>query len=70
MRDGLDEIGDLLETVEEIRSRDFGELDTELVGAIVEVQRQHAEDRAEARKLTEQLINQWVGQQPIPEEDA
>ena len=41
-----DEIGDLLETVEEIRSRDFGELDSELVEAIVEAQRLYAEDRA------------------------
>lgn len=62
-----EETSDLLATVEEIREREYPELDRELVNEILRVQHQHAGDRAEARKLTEQLINQWVSRNAAPE---
>lgn len=55
-----EETADLLATVEEIRSRDFADLDPELVGEILAVQHQFAEDRSEARKRTDQIINRWA----------
>lgn len=55
-----EETADLLATVEEIRARDFADLDPELVSAILAVQHQFAEDRSEARKRTDQIINRWA----------
>jgi hypothetical protein len=65
-----DETADLLATVEEIRSLHYADLDPALVNDILGVQRQFAEDRAEARKRTEQLINRWAATQPAPEATA
>lgn len=59
-----EETADLMATVEEIRARDYPDLDPVLVGDILSVQHQFAEDRAEARKRTEQLINRWAASQP------
>ncbi|GEM_PF-3473054 len=61
-----EETADLLATVEDIRVRDYPDLDPDLVGEILSVQHQFAEDRAEARKRTEQLINRWAASQPDP----
>jgi hypothetical protein len=58
-----EETADLLATVEEIRARDFADLDPELVNAILAVQHQFAEDRSEARKRTDQIINRWAARQ-------
>jgi hypothetical protein len=61
LRAGSDEeIAGLLSTVAEIREAGFPGLDEGLVGEILDAHRRHAEDRAEARKLTEQLVNRWV----------
>ena len=70
MPDIQEETGDLLATVEEIRTAQYSDLDPELVNAILSVQHQFAEDRAEARKRTEQLINRWAANQPEPEATA
>ncbi|WP_152185680.1 hypothetical protein [Segeticoccus rhizosphaerae] len=61
------ELADLVATVEELRARDYPDLDPDLVGDILVAHQQFAEDRAEARKRTEQLINRWVSAQPAPE---
>ena len=61
-----DETADLVATVEEIRAHDYADLDPALVSDILTVQHQFAEDRAEARKRTEQLINRWAADQPTP----
>ena len=66
MPEAADEIADLLATVEEVRALHYGNLDPTLVGDILTVQRQFAEDRGEARKRTEQLINRWAAAQPKP----
>lgn len=50
----------LAATVEQIRKANYPDLDQTLVAQILEIQRRFSEDRAEARKRTEQLINQWV----------
>lgn len=50
----------LAATVEQIRKASYPDLDQTLVAQILEIQRRFSEDRAEARKRTEQLINQWV----------
>ncbi|MFF9190990.1 MULTISPECIES: hypothetical protein [Streptomyces] len=57
-----DETADLVATVEEVRKAGFPGLDRRLVEDILNVQRRYAdaEDRAEARKVTEQIVNQWV----------
>lgn len=60
MTEAGEETADLLATVEEIRARDFADLDPELVSAILAVQHQFAEDRSEARKRTDQIINRWA----------
>jgi hypothetical protein len=62
-----DETADLVATVEEIRGQNYPDLDPALVGDILSVQHQFAEDRAEARKRTEQLISRWAAVQPAPE---
>jgi len=62
-----DETAELVATVEEIRAKDYADLDPALVGDILSVQHQFAEDRAEARKRTEQLINRWAASQPAPD---
>lgn len=67
MPDPNDETAELIATVEEIRATKYPDLDPELVNAVLEVQHQFAEDRAEARKRTEQLINRWASAQPAPE---
>ena len=64
MPEAADEIADLLATVEAVRALRYANLDPALVGDILTVQRQFAEDRAEARKRTEQLINRWAAAQP------
>lgn len=66
MTDAGEETADLVATVEEIRGRNYAELDPALVSEILSVQHQFAEDRAEARKRTEQLINRWAAAQPAP----
>lgn len=58
-----EETADLLATVEEIRARDFASLDPKLVGEILAVQHQFAEDRSEGRKRTDQIINRWTARQ-------
>jgi hypothetical protein len=58
--DANDETSDLIATVEEIRERSFAQLDPELVAEILTVHHRYANDRAEARKLTEQAINRWI----------
>lgn len=58
-----DETASLLATVEEVRSERFSDLDPDLVREILAVQHKFAEDRAEARKQTEQLINRWAASQ-------
>lgn len=63
MDDQLGEIRDLLATVEKVRSSSFPNLDKRLVEQILEIQRQFAEDRIEARKQTEQAISRWASQQ-------
>lgn len=70
MREVGEEIADLLATVEEIRARDYADLDPGLVSDLLSVQHQFAEDRAEARKRTERLINRWAASQPAPEATA
>lgn len=65
-----DETADLLATVDEVRSKRYPNLDPALVGEILRVQHQFAEDRAEARKRTEQLINRWAANHPAPEATA
>ncbi|BCJ69668.1 hypothetical protein GCM10009779_08730 [Polymorphospora rubra] len=55
-----EETADLLATVEEIRARDFADIDPKLVSEILATQHQFAEDRAEARKRTDQIINRWA----------
>lgn len=55
-----DGTADLVSTVEEVRRAGFPDLDKRLVEDILNVQRRYAEDRAEARKVTEQIVNQWV----------
>lgn len=62
-----DETADLVATVEEIRARDYADLDPALVNNILSVQHQFAEDRAEARKRTEQLISRWAAIHSAPE---
>jgi hypothetical protein len=62
-----DETADLVATVEELRARDYADLDSALVNDILNVQHQFAEDRAEARKRTEQIINRWAASQSAPE---
>lgn len=54
---------ELLATVEEVRARDFSDVDPKLVGEILAVQHQFAEDRAEAHKRTDQIINRWTASQ-------
>jgi FKBP-type peptidyl-prolyl cis-trans isomerase (trigger factor) len=60
------ETADLLITVDEIRRSQYPDLDSDLVGEILGAQHQFAEDRAEARKRTEQIINRWAARQPAP----
>jgi FKBP-type peptidyl-prolyl cis-trans isomerase (trigger factor) len=60
---------DLLITVEEIRRSRYPDLDADLVGDILGAQYQFAEDRAEARKRTEQVIKRWAARQPASEAD-
>lgn len=67
MPNAADETADLVITVEEIRAQHHADLDPALVGDILNVQHRFAEDRAEARKRTEQLINRWTAVQPAPE---
>jgi hypothetical protein len=55
-----DEIDALLETVEELRARDFPDLDPQLVSDVLAVHQRFSEDRAEAKKRTEQLVSRWV----------
>jgi len=62
-----EEMADLVATVEEIRAQDYRDLDPALVSDILNVQHTFVEDRAEARKRTEQLINRWAGSQPARE---
>ncbi|MFG2822620.1 hypothetical protein ACGFX4_24685 [Kitasatospora sp. NPDC048365] len=50
----------LAAAVEQIRGANFPDLDSELVASIMKIQRKFSEDRAEARKQTEQLVNRWV----------
>jgi len=66
MPEAEDETADLVATVEEIRAQGYADLDPALVSDILTVQHQFAEDRAEARKRTEQLINRWAAGQPAP----
>lgn len=66
MPDVEEEMAGLLATVEEIRAARYPDVDPELVSAILNVQHRFAEDRAEARKRTEKLINAWAADQPIP----
>jgi hypothetical protein len=54
------EMAALASTVEEVRAANFPEIDGKLVADILEVQRRFSEDRVEAQRRTEQLINQWV----------
>jgi hypothetical protein len=70
MPEAGDETADLLATVEEVRSRRYPNLDPTLVRDILGIQHQFAENRAEARKRTEQLINRWAASQPAPEADS
>ncbi|MBP5891024.1 hypothetical protein [Streptomyces scabiei] len=63
-----DGTADLLATVEEIRTNKYPSLDPDLVSEILEVQLRFAEDRAEARKRTEQIVNRWATRQPAPKE--
>jgi hypothetical protein len=70
MPDMEEETAGLLATVEEIRAAQYPDLDPGLVSAILSVQHQFAEDRAEARKRTEQLVNGWAASQPAPEATA
>lgn len=67
MPEPRDEMAELVATVEEIRAQDHADLDPALVADILSVQHQFAEDRAEARKRTEQLINRWAASQPAPD---
>ncbi|MEX5296862.1 hypothetical protein QYM41_16415 [Kocuria sp. CPCC 205268] len=67
MSEGSDEIADLRATVEEIRATKYPTLDQSLVNDILRVHQQYAEDRAEARKQTELLINRWAAAQPASE---
>ncbi|MFC3982711.1 hypothetical protein [Streptosporangium jomthongense] len=53
---------ELYATVEEIRQRDFPDLDADLVAEVLTMQRLHSEDQAEARSKTEQAISRWVAQ--------
>ncbi|MGC5564784.1 hypothetical protein ACPYPG_18365 [Streptomyces sp. FR-108] len=55
-----EELTSLAATVEQIRKASYPDLDQRLVAEILEIQRRFSEDRAEARKRTEQLISQWV----------
>ncbi|MGC4819083.1 hypothetical protein [Micromonospora sp. DT63] len=63
MTETPEERADLVATVEEIRARDFASLDPVLVGEILAVQHRFAEDRSEARKRTDQIINRWAARQ-------
>ena len=58
-----EETADLMATVEEIRARGFASLDPKLVGEILAIQHQFAEDRSEARKRTDQIINRWTARE-------
>jgi hypothetical protein len=60
MPDQNSETAELFGTVEERRAQDYSDLDADLVREILEVQHRYAEDRAEARKRTEQIINRWL----------
>lgn len=63
-----DGTADLLAAVEEIRKKRYSELDPDLVNEILGVQHKFAEDRAEGRKRTEQIVNRWAARQPAPRE--
>jgi hypothetical protein len=63
MPDVPEEAAELIATVEEIRVAKYPNLDRELVNAILSAQYQFAEDRAEARKRTKQLVNKWAATQ-------
>ncbi len=67
MPDPSEETADLLETVEEVRKKRYPDLDPELVSEILSVQHEFAEDHAEARKRTEQIVNRWVTQRAATE---
>lgn len=62
-----EETADLLATVEEVREERYPDLDPALVSGILGVQHEFAEDHAEARKRTEQIVNRWVTQQAATE---
>lgn len=62
MANRSEETADLLATVEEVRKERYADLDSELVSEILSVQHEFAEDHAEARKRTEQIVNRWVTQ--------
>jgi hypothetical protein len=67
MPDLEEETAGLFAIVEKIRATRYPNLDAKLVSAILSVQHQFAEDRAEARKRTEQLVNRWAASQSVPE---
>ena len=60
---------DLMATVEQVRAKGYSQLDPQLVSDILTVQHRFSEDRAEARKRTEQLVNRWAASQPTPGSD-
>lgn len=67
MPDRSEETADLRTTVEEVRKERYPDLDPELVSEILQVQHRFAEDHAEARKRTEQIVNRWVSQRTSAE---
>ncbi|MGW4683350.1 hypothetical protein ACWEPM_00250 [Streptomyces sp. NPDC004244] len=67
MLDPGDETADLLATVEEIRKARYESLDPELVSEILGVQHKFAENRAEGRKRTEQILSRWSASQAAVE---
>ena len=60
LHEDSDETANLRATVEEIRAAKYPTLDQSLVDGILRIHHQYVEDRAEARKLTEKLLNQWA----------
>lgn len=56
----MSERADLFQTVEAVRSRDHGELDGTLVREILTLQVEMQQDRADARKRTEQIVARWA----------
>lgn len=50
----------LFATVEDVRARSYPDVPADLVAQVLHIQYLHAEDRGEARKLTEQVISRWA----------